>query len=170
MNVFWFRCITWIVTLLMRVRHSLRDLEGTWRILKRLVVKILCLLVANWWTSFFTKSWYLMMKSRDRLIYHLGVASMSVPDRSLHFKELGALMMVICMLMEVICSYGSMCPSNLANEGGLKLSRTSTSHISSQRGWGSRISSSPMEIMPYWHSWIWRISSSRAWFWRHKYP
>lgn len=61
-------------------------------------------------------------------MYHVRVTSLKVLDISLHFKESKARIITICMLMEAICSYGSLRPSNLENEDGLKFSNTPISH------------------------------------------
>lgn len=70
-------------------------------------------------------------------------------------------MMVICMLVETTCSYGSLCSSNLTNEGDINFSGTDTSHIPFERSLGSSISTSSIGYMPRQ---IWRTLSSRAWF------
>lgn len=67
------------------------------------------------------------MKSRGRPIYHLRIISLKVPKRSAHFKEFRDIMMSTKVLVEVMCSYESLRPSNLANESGLKFSRTGAS-------------------------------------------
>lgn len=67
-------------------------------------------------------------------MYHLKDTSLKVPDNNLHFMESGALMMAIHVLLEVTCSLGSLRPSNLANDWGLKPLWTWVPHISSESG------------------------------------
>lgn len=58
-NIFWLGLFILIVSSLKQARYSLRDSYGPLWILKMLETTIfLCVLVANWWTSFFTKSWW----------------------------------------------------------------------------------------------------------------
>lgn len=72
-------------------------------------------------------------ESRDKFIYYLRITSLKVSGRSLHFKESGVPIIVICALMEAACSYVLPRPSNLANEENLKFSGMGVVHISSER-------------------------------------
>lgn len=66
----------------------------------------------------------MITQSRGRAIYHLNVAYLKVPERSLHFNESEAQIISICVLVEETCSYGPLRPSNLANKSNSKFSNT----------------------------------------------
>lgn len=86
-NISWFEWITLNFSSLKWMKCSFRDFEGLWLIFNRLVfVMFLCLLMTNWWTNFFTKSWCLVIESRGRPVYHPKAAYLKVSNRSLHFK------------------------------------------------------------------------------------
>lgn len=108
------------------------------------------------------------METPGRPIYYLNVPSLKVPNKSLHFRESGDLMITIWVLTEATCSYRLLHPSNLANDGCLKLYGTGTSHILYNRGWGSNTSDSSTMFVSCWSYWIWRILSSKFWFWQRR--
>lgn len=56
--------------------------------------------MVNWCTHFFISSLYLLIEALGKPICHLRAASLKVPESRLHFKESGAHIMVIYVLME----------------------------------------------------------------------
>lgn len=61
-----------------------------------------------------------MTKNVGRLVYQRMATSLNVPAMSLHFKESEALTMDILLLIDLMCSWGSLLPSKDAKSGGLK--------------------------------------------------
>lgn len=141
-------------------RRGAWDFEGPCRILNKLVgLNFFYLLAENLWTSFFTRSWKLVIESQGRPIYYFSVVSLKVLDNNLLFNESCTSIMVIWVLIEATCLYGLMRLSNLANNDDLKLFGKGVSHISYDT------SKSPTMFVFYWNCWIWMTLYSRIWFW-----
>ena len=154
-NIYWFGWENFIISSLNRVIYSLRDSEGPWRMLNRLVVNtFLCLLVEKYYTIFLVRSWYPVMDNFGKLMYQRKATSLNVPAMSLHFKESEVMTIAIWLLIEHICSRGSLFPSKDVKGGGLKFSGTWSPQIASERGWGSRsfsfVSSSLVLCLSVW--------------------
>lgn len=63
-------------------------------------------------------------------MYHLRKASLNVLTINLHFSMYSTVMVAIWVLMEIMCSLGSLLPSNGTKDGGWKLSGAKVSQIS----------------------------------------
>lgn len=120
----------------------------------------------NWCICFLKNSWYLAMEARGRPIYHHNSASLKVPNNNLQFRESDALMMVICVLVEVTCSYESSTHQTWPKREVWIPQGYVSSHISSESGWGSNTSTSSRELDSWWcYLILWTLPSS-VWLWQ----
>jgi hypothetical protein len=75
-------------------------------------------------------------------MYQRRAASIKVPANNLYLRESGAMITVIRVFKEVMCSTGSPLSSKEDNNGDLKPSGTGAFQISANSGWGSGSSNS----------------------------
>lgn len=107
-----------------------------------------------------------MIDNLGRLMYQRNVTSLKVIAISLHFKDSEAMTISIWLLSEIICFCGSLLPSKEWKGGGLKFYGTWSPQTSSERGCGSRSSSSSsFSLVFYVCSNVWTLSWKDSFCW-----
>lgn len=99
-------------------------------------------------------------------MYQSSAPSFNVPSTSLHFRESKAPTIAIWLLIDTMCSWGSLFPSKDGKGSGLYFSWTWSPQIVYDKGWGSRSSFSSSSSLVFCDSCsVWTLSCRDSVYW-----